>query len=789
MKIKKIATEQFAGIRNTEVELEDGINVIYGKNETGKSTLVNLIASTLFQDAKVDGRKDKDFKANFFPNKDGKSAGDTIDGMLVIETRDGEYKLSKEWEMDGKKDGFQKLSAPQGVTKTPGEINQWLSEVLGYGEGVYKEMLLSSQKDVTGNLQRLLDKKEKTNSKTALVDTVSRAFSEGDGISIEKLEQKIEERIKSLGAYWDAELDRPEKRITRGAGEVLKALYDYEKAENDSKELEKRQQACDDAQEECARAERQLKDKQEDLREFEKYANDLQQLKTYKDAIERMKKDGERFSKAVQEWQSAKEELGKAQELKQKWDNRVVKDKYEQTKAIKDDLCEIDEKLSQMACPNENDIETVSDADKNILKLQNSLSRMNLSAKIKMLDAHAIEIKSLKTGEILPQNGGDIKLQEAVTITVPGVMEMQLAPADVDATKVSAEISRLNTEKTTILSKYDCRDLAGLEAQKKDYETLAKEKEQRKIQLDNELLGENFVELEKKAEAVQSDNLPEGDAIANAIRLLCGGDNIDNFIGQKKGAISAYEKDFISPENLQEKIRATELERAKAESALASVANIPEQYQRITDPEEYKIFLDKQIEGLNNKFGNAREARGRAQNALDDFTDEHDDLREAAEQAKRTFEEKNEELKNWVHIQKVFLAHKDEIQDNPLEELASNFARYLALISGEKIAPHFLEIGKADFTITSGDNLLNYELLSEGTKDTIYLAFRLAVLDHLFPDGGGIIVLDDPMNDMDADRVAQSCALIKDCATRHQVILLTCREEYIPQLGGNEIRL
>ena len=90
--------------------------------------------------------------------------------------------------------------------------------------------------------------------------------------------------------------------------------------------------------------------------------------------------------------------------------------------------------------------------------------------------------------------------------------------------------------------------------------------------------------------------------------------------------------------------------------------------------------------------------------------------------------------------------------------------------------------------IYSDNKLLDYGKLSEGTKETVSLAFRLAVLDHVFPEGGGVIVLDDPFTDMDAERVAQSCELVKECANRHQVIFLTCREEYMDLLNGNNIR-
>ena len=87
------------------------------------------------------------------------------------------------------------------------------------------------------------------------------------------------------------------------------------------------------------------------------------------------------------------------------------------------------------------------------------------------------------------------------------------------------------------------------------------------------------------------------------------------------------------------------------------------------------------------------------------------------------------------------------------------------------------------------NRLLDYGKLSEGTKETVSLAFRLAVLDHLFPDGGGVIVFDDPFTDMDAERSAQSCELVQECAKRHQVIFLTCREEYLDMLKGNVVQI
>lgn len=51
-----------------------------------------------------------------------------------------------------------------------------------------------------------------------------------------------------------------------------------------------------------------------------------------------------------------------------------------------------------------------------------------------------------------------------------------------------------------------------------------------------------------------------------------------------------------------------------------------------------------------------------------------------------------------------------------------------------------------------------------------------------------MIVFDDPLADMDNERAKQACTLIKECAKRHQVIFLTCHEEYLNTLGGNIIQ-
>lgn len=48
MQIVSINIEEFGGIKNKKIEFKPGINVIYGQNEAGKTTIKNSIDACLY---------------------------------------------------------------------------------------------------------------------------------------------------------------------------------------------------------------------------------------------------------------------------------------------------------------------------------------------------------------------------------------------------------------------------------------------------------------------------------------------------------------------------------------------------------------------------------------------------------------------------------------------------------------------------------------------------------------------------------------------------------------------
>ena len=60
MKINKIKINSFGKLRNKEIEFKNGINILYGENESGKSTIMNFIKNTLYGISKI--KKEKKFQ-------------------------------------------------------------------------------------------------------------------------------------------------------------------------------------------------------------------------------------------------------------------------------------------------------------------------------------------------------------------------------------------------------------------------------------------------------------------------------------------------------------------------------------------------------------------------------------------------------------------------------------------------------------------------------------------------------------------------------------------------------
>ena len=786
MRIRNISCTQFAGVRDRNVSFCEGINVICGNNESGKSTLVNLISRTLFQDAKLDRRKDKEFYERYFPaaKKEAARLADFVDGKITFEDKNGTYVLSKEWGVDPRCT----LSTPDGVIRDQNRIGEQLKQILVYGEGVYTDMLFSPQNHADGALRTILDAAGKSDTRQELVNVISQAFSESDGISADAIERAIGEKIDEIaGKHWDMDRQMPMRKAGRwstGLGEILKAYYAMEDAQNVVEELSRLETEVDRTTAAYAEADSAVSTAEESYGRFRTFASQLAVQNERRKAVTRMEAELSKLSAVRSQWPQMSADLAAAKALQTERENRAILEQYDTASRLRKELEMLQAAASDRRCPTEEEIRQVKAAQRSITTLENRLCGMNLQASVRMLDGRCVEIVSLRTGK--PVDAASIT--EAVRITVPGVMEMELSPADVDVGKVEAELAAHRETVDQILGIYQVSDLQELEQLAKTVAD-AKLKEETAQNRFAMLLGSTeYEKLETAARSI-ADRPRSMEQIETEIRRLCGSSDAVRYITAKETVMAGYAAEYGCISDLETRVYDLEAELKRAGESIASLQEIPAEYHSVSDPEAYLEQLQRTLKQRQLLRETALTEKTAAVSRLQDRR-EHSDEDPVAklEQTKRSFAQQKELLHHWVHIEEVFRSLREDLRNNPMQSLADQFAHYLRLISGDSVTSAFPDQEKLHVSIYSRDEkVLDYGMLSEGTKETVSLAFRLAVLDHLFPDGG-VIVLDDPFTDMDADRTEQACRLIMDCAQRHQVIFLTCKEDYLTMLQGNIIR-
>lgn len=789
MRIKNISCTQFAGIRGADISLNDGINIIYGKNESGKSTLVNLISRILFQNVKLDGRSNKDFIDLYFPSalKNGGTVGDFIDGRLSFETENGTYILTKEWGEDARC----KLSAPNGAIRSQQQIDEVLREALIYGEGVYADMLFPSQRNADASLQTLLDASKKTDAKQEISDAVTMAFAESGGVSVDAIGQAIEAKIREIeGLHWDFEKSAPVKRSGRWArdlGEILKAYYDMEDAKAVLDSISALEAEADRTASEYNERNNAVSRAEKEYDIFGKYAKRLAAENEYREKTERLNTDIKKYSDILNDWPKLAAALDKAKKLYAEKTNRIIFDKYNAAKKLADGINEYQKRLDSTSCPDDDELLRLKSELRTYSSLENKLCGMNITAQLNMLNGHNAVIKSLRTGEVITPDA-NMTINEAVSITVPDVMEMRLAPADTDAEEIKKQLALSKSMIDEIYNKYRVSGIDEIERKSAEYREAGIKIDSAKNRLAMLLDGTTLDELSEKAGEIV--NVREMADIDSDILSLCKNADITRFITQRETQINLYEKEYGSVDTLKNNILVKTSELDKLQKEVKETDDIPEKYRSIKNPDEYLEELQDEVRNARELRENALSAKAAALGRLETYREGLDnDPAENVREAERRFNEEKELLKHWKHIAQVFEKKRGELSDNPMQDIAERFTHYLNQISGGKVSSEFTEQDKLGMNIYSSDRLIDYGKLSEGTKETVFFAFRLAVLDHLFPSGGGVIILDDPFTDMDTDRTKQSCELLKDIAKRHQVIFLTCKDEYTAMLNGSEIRI
>ncbi|KJS82604.1 MAG: hypothetical protein JM58_14710 [Peptococcaceae bacterium BICA1-8] len=234
MMIKTFKCESLGGIAKKELHLSDGLNVVLGPNEAGKSTMIDGLFSVFFRNSRLkNNQSDKDFANRFRPYPNG----DSMKGSVLFDAGENHYEISKEW--GARPSAYLNLNGQ--LISDENTISEKLKEVLLYGENTYNNVIFAKQKDIKESLEKMSKDQETSH---ILGDLLRKAVMVLDGLSLEKLKIKIDEELNKYQSRWDVLNNRPEgnKGVNqpwkKGIGVVLEAFYHKEMLNKDMEEAQ-----------------------------------------------------------------------------------------------------------------------------------------------------------------------------------------------------------------------------------------------------------------------------------------------------------------------------------------------------------------------------------------------------------------------------------------------------------------------------------------------------------------------------------------------------------------------
>ena len=421
MIIKKINAKSFGKLENKEIELKEGFNIIYGENESGKSTLQSFIKVMLYGVDNKKGKKSLADRVKYTPI--GKSA---FSGELLIEVENEELLIDRSF---GKTKKYDEGNIFNNVTGE--KINQYSWQEPGKdilnisGEG-FKNTLFISQMGCNV---------ESSKQDDVLNKIINILECGADEISYKKIKNNLEENKKQLtNSRKTGKLDLLKVKESNLLEERYKRVMIHEENIDNEIYLNK------------------LKVKKENLnsniKELEKSKENLKksELKNeYENINEYLNKKEELENKLrilLEELKDVKAicNLKKINELKEKFRNyevlkNSIKEKEEKIRELKASINEYDEKLKRYGILNElsNNLET------KLIELRVEESRLKENYEI---------IKEIKNGLYLLNEKKDDFLSHLNALRLNDNLVIQ----------IENDLERYDSEKIYNLGKNDFKD-------------------------------------------------------------------------------------------------------------------------------------------------------------------------------------------------------------------------------------------------------------------------------------------------------------------------------------------
>lgn len=801
MRIKRLQCCPFGAMDDETFLFRDGLNVLAGENESGKSTIVEAIHAILFRGLaeRRNAPVAKAFRERAFRYPDGDHA------RIVLEfEHEGETTvLTKHWQDHNP---WVSLSRDGTVMRDPAQVDAYLADCLRYGESTYTNVLFARQYLFEQTIAVLPQDRD---TRLSISQSLKKAVMELDGVPVETLQEHIANRRQALERNWDPDRDLPRNNRTiddpyRQTGEVLEAYYACERIRLAIQRAEQNERLLNEHRDHLQEALTEKENGEEELRVLEPLEGSLTQRQILEPALQRVAEEITALAQIQRDWgvwqerhrqrteeekrlgerlQAVEDEKEKAGQARQ---HREEKQRYEEALRIEEEIRILQSGLAGQVFIDRADLESLDDAEDRILE---TTARLGGAVLVATLESASIPVevtpglsgtRSLTPGETVQAKG-------FVRVDSPGSFSLRITTGEQDPAATRREYQEALDRKERLLGKMGVS--TRKEARDREREQMEKTEQRNGLERQLRALVGDVPRQERKKRLQE----PDGETV-RSLQEIAGEmagvrDALEKVRKEKyqlEGDLDRWTKTYQDPDTLLERLVERKMERERIQGELNSLPGLPPEYAGADALLTRLRSLRDRLRELSEQVMDHRMQIIELKGQMPDESSEEFSRRLLRN--REILEKKKRDLGRIRAIQETLERVLDRMDSEASRPLETMFASNLSLLTAERHrharVDDELRVRLLD---TRGGDALVPSLFSRGTGDGVALAFRLALIDQLFPEGGALILLDDPLVNLDPERKQGAVRLIRQAATRHQILFATCHPEVSQALGGNRI--
>jgi exonuclease SbcC len=796
MKLTRIQISRFRNIDSFSSDVGDGIVLLKGPNEAGKSSLLSAILFGLFEDPRSSAQRLEEAREW---NREA-----LYHISLGFETNGQNYRLEKDFENRS----TLLLNETTGESwKDKSKVTGKLTEIIGFfSRDVFTSTACVFQDELSAissgqkELRALLEEKV-AGREESTVESVLKLLEKKESDLKRGLDRpaptnpgqirKVVAELNSLRQRRD-EIASRVLALHRARGRIHEVSNQLEV---NLKSLELKRQALEKsrlyikAREKFETLDKALGKTDGDLEKLEKADREIQgltaQLDVKKGDLKAYEGNLEKYRKAAQiltEREGAQQALG---------DKRGV---LARIREIMSTIEGLKKSLAGFPAIPERSLRDALRAEHEIMALEKTLGQraMHLKVIFKKRVPYAIETEDglLSAGEGGTGETVEGTAKKEIRIDLKEIAEVQVTTRDRALGEALRELQEKKDFVKNQLEHYSCASVGEMEAMRGRREKAGRDLEAKETELKitlgtetPESLTTGVGRLETRLEelnsifegikefAISEEELAKREPEIQSLRKNV--QELEGNIRENQGILKSF-----SREQLEEEKRELARQMFIAQTALDDLKAFEASGEEVLKQED-------EVKALEGKVSDLTVEQQTLKRILEEEGFGQEDvvgLEERIEFLERNAERLRMKLRAYEIIAEVLAEARRNVLMGISGEVDERIGAYFAQITDRKYER--VRLSREDFSLRvfspEKEDWINpdTEELSAGARDQLYLAARMALLDVVAGANPLPLILDDPLVHFDPFRRENTRNLLREVSKNHQVILLSCHDYY-----------